>query len=233
MSRMCQEVCINPAFFDFVGKNQKGMQAAESVDPETLAKFKAEWEDLGKHVASVVKHWSDDYGIHKQTLNRALEPWLYMRTLVTATEFDNFFKLRLAKDAQPEMRSLAQAMVLALCKATAVESPWHIPYADITEDSKLEELPEFIVRSVAACARVSILRGDEKKTTYEEDEAFVRRLLDAKHMSPFEHVALTTGGEEGMAYNLEGWQSLRFILDNGYTLSDFLKKFLGDRVANA
>ena len=49
-------------------------------------------------------------GIHKQHINRILEPFQYINVIVTATDWDNFLNLRLASDAQPEMQDLARAI---------------------------------------------------------------------------------------------------------------------------
>lgn len=214
--RLVDEVCSNPVFFDFVGMNCHGMMTTTPVAPEVLEKFHHEWDDLGRTVARTVKHWSEDYGIHKQTINRALEPWLRIRTLVTATEMDNFYRLRLATNAQPEMQHLAQAMLVSANRAKVGESKYHIPYRDHIEPNSE---PELMIRSIAACARVSVLRGDEKKTTYEEDAAFVRRLLASGHMSPFEHVATYIADGEPF-YNLVGWASMRYLLENPSVMAD-------------
>lgn len=207
--RTLEEVHENPAFFDFVGVNKPGMVADEPLDSEKLERFHKEWVELGRYVAERVLGWYELFGIHKQTLNRALEPWMYIRTIVTATDTDNFFKLRLASDVQPEIRSLAMAMKESLEKAEFVEQPLHAPYAEYFEE---EDLTRRIVRSVAACARVSVMRGDEKKTTYEEDLALVKRLYKSGHMSPFEHVAYATLDFE-YHDNFWGWASLRRVLE--------------------
>ena len=41
-------------------------------------------------------------GLHKQIVNRVLEPFTYIDVVVTATDYANWFALRLDKDAQPE-----------------------------------------------------------------------------------------------------------------------------------
>ena len=219
VKRQVEEVLTNPAFFDFVGVNRPGMTADVPLDPETLVKFRTEWELLGAHVAKVVERWANNYNIHKQTINRALEPWTYIRTIVSATETDNFFRLRLAADAQPEIQSLARAMRASLEAASPDEGylhdkfRWHIPYADVLKPTETD-FARLIIRSVAACARVSVVRGDAKSTTFDEDLKFVRSLYENRHMSPFEHVAVYVGGEE-YADNFVGWDSLRYILENG------------------
>jgi hypothetical protein len=55
-----------------------------------------------------------DLGLHKQVANRVLEPYQWMSTIVTATEFDNRFTLRDHPDAQPEIRDLARTMAIAM-----------------------------------------------------------------------------------------------------------------------
>ena len=219
VKRQVEEVLNNPAFFDFVGVNRPGMSADVPLDPETLEKFRTEWELLGAHVAKTVEHWASNYNIHKQTINRALEPWTYIRTIVSATDTDNFFRLRLAADAQPEIQSLARAMRASLEAASPDAGylldkfRWHIPYADVLKHTETD-FARLIIRSVAACARVSVVRGDAKKTTFDEDLKLVQSLYKNRHMSPFEHVALYTGGEE-YANNFMGWESLRSLLERG------------------
>lgn len=211
VKRTVEEVMNNPTFFDFVGKNKSGMVAEEPLDESTLESFRREWAMLGEYVAKRVMYWSEVYGIHKQTINRALEPWTYIRVIVTATETDNFFKLRLAPDAQPEIRSLAQAMQVSMEKARVDrDSKVHIPYGEYFDE---DEPYRKIIRSVAACARVSVARNDNRKTTYEEDRNFVCGLAMDGHMTPFEHVAWALGDDEFHA-NLKGWMSLRWVIEH-------------------
>lgn len=214
------EVCLDPVFFDFVGKNQKGMVAAEPLNDVLVDDFKTDWESLGIMVASHVAKMNEKYGIHKQTLNRALEPWLRIRTLVTATEWDNFFKLRLSPSAQPEIQSLARAMKTAMEKSDPKEGVMHFPYLKFHE----KDLPISTQKKVCAarCARVSYARHDGKETTTEEDVKLAKNLFDAGHMSPFEHVA-TWGLEstpDEFNFNLRGWRSVRWDAENDYLPDD-------------
>lgn len=203
-----EEVREHPAFFSYVGANRPGMIAGDSLPPDDLAAFRAEWELLGKYVAGRVEGMSARYGIHKQTLNRALEPWLFIRTIVTATDVDNFFRLRLSVDAQPEMQDLASCMKTSMEKADAKSSVFHFPYFDGSTTSR----DELVVRNVAAAARVCVMRHDGKPSTFEQDESLVGRLLDDGHLTPFEHVAIA--GAFGARYaNLTGWISLRFSIE--------------------
>lgn len=205
---LVEEVRKHPVFFDEVRLNQKGMTGGELVGDDVLQEFKRQWEDAANTAADYAENWLK-MGIAKQTVNRILEPFLPIRTIVTATDIDNFFKLRLAPDAQPEIQSLAKAMNESREKAGVSVEEVHIPYAEYFSD-KTEHL---VTRAIAACARVSVARNDGKKTTYEEDLAFTKRLLSAGHMTPFEHVAYATS-YKGRYANLSDWMSVRWVAEH-------------------
>ena len=213
---LVEEVRKHPVFFDEVRLNQKGMTGGELVGDEVLKEFKRQWEDAANTAADYAENWLK-MGIAKQTVNRILEPFLPIRTIVTATDIDNFFKLRLAPDAQPEIQSLAKAMNESREKAGVSVEEVHIPYAEYFAD-KTEHL---VTRAIAACARVSVARNDGKKTTYEEDLAFTKRLLSAGHMTPFEHVAYATS-HKGRYANLSDWMSVRWVAEHQPEAKDVL-----------
>ena len=195
------EVRTDPVFFDYVGRNKSGMVAGEEVTGDELEAFEEDWKNLGAMVAYHVDVMSKKYGIHKQTLNRALEPWLRIRTLVTATEWDNWFALRLAPDAQPEIRSLALAMKDAMELSVPARGTLHVPYVS---DFRYGEATFKI--AVARCARVSYARLDGKADDPNLDIALFDRLLKGGHFSPFEHVAVAKKGKHA---NFDGWESYR------------------------
>ncbi|WP_322152307.1 FAD-dependent thymidylate synthase [Paratractidigestivibacter sp.] len=211
---LIREVEEHPVRFDEVRCNQKGMTGGELVTPEVEKKFYQLWEQAAANAAYVAQQMAD-LGVAKQTVNRVLEPFLPIRVIVTATETDNFFRLRLAPDAQPEIQSLAKAMLQSRDKTEPLESAVHVPYAWAFADEP--SAMHIIVRSIAACARVSVMRGDGKETSYDEDLAFVRRLLSSGHMTPFEHVAFYWGDERWYA-NFWKWQSVRNCIEAGTSL---------------
>ena len=212
---LVEEVRKHPVFFDEVRLNQKGMTGGDLVGDEVLKEFKRQWEDAANTAADYAENWLK-MGIAKQTVNRILEPFLPIRTIVTATDIDNFFKLRLAPDAQPEIQSLAKAMNESREKAGVSVEEVHIPYAEYFSD-KTEHL---VTRAIAACARVSVARNDGKKTTFEEDLAFTKRLLSAGHMTPFEHVAYATS-YKGRYANLSDWMSVRWVAEHQLEVKDW------------
>ena len=86
---------------EFWGKNQKGMQAAEELTGYELNQAKFAWDEAALGAALIAERLAK-LGAHKQIVNRILEPFLHINVVVTATEYMNFFGLRLDKDAQPE-----------------------------------------------------------------------------------------------------------------------------------
>lgn len=140
MIEMVQQNCAVPVYW---GANQAGMTAKEECNDQVIMK---EWgygtantynrelawldsADYACHVASAF----NEAGYHKQIVNRILEPYLWQRVLITATEWANFFALRLHKDAQPELRAFAECVHKSIEESnpTLVESnDWHLPFVD-------------------------------------------------------------------------------------------------------
>ena len=90
---MVQEDPFIPIAFQ---KHHKGMQGNEYLQGEDLENAIDRWNDA-KNYATV--HAKDLYntGTTKQLCNRLLEPFMWHTTLITATEWDNFFSLRCPK----------------------------------------------------------------------------------------------------------------------------------------
>ena len=142
-------------------------------------------------------------------MNRLLEPFGFIRVLVTATDWANFFSLRLAPDAQPEIRDLARAMKQAMADSTPVRTGEHMPYLTTRERTH----PQKGLISAARCARVSYMTFDDKEPDVEADIQLARRLLRDRHMTPFEHQAFASE-ECGRYANLTDWVSQRFLFEH-------------------
>lgn len=190
VEKMLKQVEDTPAFPVYWGKNQPGMQAREEIECPPLA------QDVWKYASELAvdrTYELTDLDTHKQIVNRLLEPFQWIKVIVTATEWDNFFKLRLHKDAQPEMMVLAEHMKKAMDESIPIElqpGDWHLPYVDLGDfDDSGDPILEAIKCSVARCARVSYLNHDNSTPNIEKDIALADKLLEDGHMSPFEHVA--------------------------------------------
>jgi len=78
-------------------RDHKGMQGTEYVfPPKEIEDLRANWEEAARYAAADAEILHD-MNITKQICNRILEPFMWYTALVTATEWDNFFELRLPK----------------------------------------------------------------------------------------------------------------------------------------
>lgn len=223
VKRMIEQVRKNPVIPPKVFMNQKGMVGETEADPVTTTAFHVLWEEAAENACKTAD-MMERLGIHKQHVNRILEPFQFIKVIVTATEWDNFFALRLAPDAQPEMRELAGAIydemdryhnkdvgVLELDKEHIVVSLPYITDEDIKEIGK-EEYHLLMKISAARCARVSYNNHDGSKPDIKKDLELYEHLYDSKHMSPLEHTCIRDEGYRKNA-NLTGWKSLRYLIE--------------------
>jgi thymidylate synthase ThyX len=172
------------------GKNQKGMSAAEELSPQSQKAAEMAWLDASKDAAEHAEHM-ESFGVHKQIANRLLEPYMHMQTLVSSTEWANFFHLRTAAGAQPEFQALAEAMLAAMNASTPVFAQygyWHLPYLSEFECHKLDHEDQLKV-CVARCARISYTKHGQVRDL-EEDRARHDDMATQGHWSPFEHAAI-------------------------------------------
>lgn len=211
--RMVEDIRNDPASFVWWGKNQSGMQAREQLSPELIEQCKQIWVDA---MEDAIRHATrlNDLGLHKQNVNRLLEPWFHMKTILTATELENFFNLRLHKDAQPEIQALAQQMKLALDSSVPNVlnfREWHLPYV-LPEEFNLDiETKKKI--STARCCRVSYNNHDGTKTDLEKDIALHDALISGGHMSPLEHQAASMADDRFYG-NFKGFKQYRKSIPN-------------------
>lgn len=213
----------------FWGKNQAGMQAYEELDSVSIEKAKSvilKLRDITIDAVEVL----EEIGLHKQISNRYLEPFQYITTILTGTEFDNWFKLRDHKDAQPEIAWAAGEMHKQYKdhKPTELQAGvWHLPLLD---DETWDEICKRVERrisrvelakkvSVGRCCRVSYLSHDGKRDLQKDVELHDKLISGLKtgeppHLSPFEHVAMALDKAERIG-NFIGWKQYRkFIVDS-------------------
>ncbi len=260
IEKMIQQIIDNPAMPVWWGKNQSGMQAKEELDnitPEipsildengnSYAKFgrmvhpaivpareaaRRQWLHARNLAVEQVRHFNV-IGLHKQIANRILEPWFNIRIILSGTDFENFFALRVHEDAQPEIRELATKMLELYNTSNPKKLMFnglHIPFGDQIDELKLNEIykkynwanfdPPLLIDhlkvkiAIARCARVSYF-NHEGKDDYEADIKLCDRLFGSipRHLSPTEHVAYAMKDENYIA-NFKGFKQYR------YTFSD-------------
>jgi hypothetical protein len=209
-SRACPTVKVTkqPVFIPAAWTvNRKGMSAAAVLTGADADAATRIWLDMYEAVRIGTEQLAA-LGVHKQHANRAIEPWSYIRVLITATDWDNFFEQRIHADAQPEIQELARAMHAAMAASTPVYAAEHMPY--LTPDVPADLAPAVCA---ARCARVSYGAFTGERDTA-NDLRLARQLWQDKHMSPFEHVAFAGQG----ARNLRGWRTWREELETGARL---------------
>lgn len=224
VKKMIEQVRKDPVIPYRFGLNQPGMQAAQDATGERLAKAQSEWKRAAEHAAYFADQL-DGLGIHKQVVNRLLEPFQWMRTIVTATEWENFFGLRLHEMAEPHFQLLAREMSAAReasrpteragrleAEALRVEN-WHLPYIKDEERNGNSAITLAKISS-ARCARVSYLTHDGKAPDPEKDLDLFEKLYSASpmHASPMEHSAVPLPGADASSANFRGWLQFRQIL---------------------
>lgn len=191
VAKMIEQVRETPAKPVHWGKNQPGMQASEELTGIDRTSTEAEWEFAAFNAADTAEYMSEK-GAHKQIVNRVLEPFQMMKTVLTATEMDNFFWLRKHADAQPEIKLLAELMWEALQNSVPVTldpGDWHTPYfQDGAWIRMMEETPleDALAISSSCCAQVSYRKLDD---SLEKAKNIFAKLIESKpcHASPTEH----------------------------------------------
>lgn len=201
IQKMIDYINDNGALPLYWGKTKSGMQADDELDVHNKRYAVDAW-DVAKEEATASAFCLSEYGLHKQTVNRLLEPFQMMKVVITGTDWDNFFNLRIHPDAQPEICMLAYKMYEAMQESSPnilYSDEYHLPYIvskrDGTgslfyfdnEDNYLT-LADAIKISAASCASVSYRT---EGITLEKAERIFDMLIKAEvvHSSPFEHLA--------------------------------------------
>jgi thymidylate synthase ThyX len=204
VARRVEAVRNNPVLPIAWLKNQAGMVAKdETID--NVAAAELIWREAAGHAASAAEQLAA-LGLHKQWVNRLLEPFDTITVVLSGTTFDNFFTLRTAADAQPEIRAVALRMRELYWQSEPVTrelGEWHLPFVPQDHTMSLEDAK---ITSAAACARVSYLNHDGSGSSIEKDRALVNRLIASGHWTPLEHQAVPCRGRNA---NFVGWSSLR------------------------
>lgn len=180
------------------GKNQGGMSASEAFNEEDSAELTKAWTDAADYAFELSKIFSE-VKVHKMWANRITEPYSRIKAVISATEFDNFFWLRIDPEAaQPEIVDLAQRMQFAYedsLPMLVLPGQAHVPYVnreiidgEMRYFSQGEELTleDALKISASCCAQVSYRKLDN--SIVKALEIYDKLFNGAKpHYSPTEH----------------------------------------------
>lgn len=221
VEKQIERVKQNPFMPEAFGENQKGMQSGETLDETRQIRARMAWL-LGVERAIDTAEMLVDSGVHKQWANRVLEPYMWQTVIVSATDWKNFFKLRISDDAQPEIRKAAELMRDAMDASEPRQvnfDEWHLPLFDAEDWDEVianfdNPMRKACMISAGRCARVSYLTHDGKRDL-QADVDLAERLKASGHWSPFEHVASPLTYPTQYDGNFRGWRQFRTDMERG------------------
>lgn len=206
--------------------NQAGMQGDIITDGAQIHTLNEIWLSACRNAIAHAEKLSDA-GAHKQNVNRILEPFQLIKTIVTATELKNWFNLRADGEAQGEIRILAEKMEYEMFKSEPKFlkiGEWHLPYATAEDRANLT-LEECQMISASCCAQVSYRVNDS--SIDKAVDIFNKLVGSAKlHASPFEHVCTPTDNLDEWR-NLRGYKQMRLDIEKQRTRNMFDVKLNG------
>lgn len=222
VQKMIDSIREDPAVPLFWGKNQKGMQAGDDMPDYVVADAKEHWTIAMANTIRAAEEISN-LGAHKQIVNRLLEPFMHITALVSATEWQNFFDLRIHEAAEPHIRLLAERIKEAIdvARVQVLQSgDWHLPFitqveADFVTKSHPGDLSVLPKWSTAMCASTSHKTVEGFDMNLSTATRIHDHLLKNKHWSPFEHVAKVDGVE-----HIDGDRAVKW--DNGRRHANFV-----------
>ena len=226
--------CLEEVRNDLAGpitwqRDKRGMVGGDELSPEEVAFCQSMWKGAAEDACRRAEYLHGA-GVHHQVVNRLIEPYQWITTVMTNTlgGWKAFWGLRCDDDAQPELKHLAR-----LTRTAVLESPyseliagWHVPFVGRNDYSFWCSVGDSLgvwpyecrlLASAGRCARVSYARLDRDDCSVDhaiEDIQLAQSLIKKGHWSPFEHQArVVDSGSLGLLRNLDGWVQQRAILE--------------------
>ena len=220
------------------GMQDKGEEFHQPVFYEGAEEYFSpeEYWEIAKDSAKKMARGYYRAGYHKQVYNRLTDHFQMMKTVISSTEWENFFWLRNHASADPTFAELARVMQQAMQESvpqTLLPSEWHLPYVTSRRDDngKLEywldsetQLCESDALKVSAarCAAVSYRNTDYglEKCRQVHDKLVGD---DRKHGSAMEHQAkamtgLDANGEITLVTTPKTWEPGITHMDSEFNL---------------
>lgn len=209
------QIMENPVIPVIFHRDQSGMQGGQELSAEELELAAWAWLNirdavLGSEGFATLQRLN----VHKQTINRVLEPWMFTKVLVSATDYTGFWLQRVHKDAQPEFSHVARMFKTLYDASEPTRIPrggWHLPLMRPDE----ADLDLLVARRVSAarCARLSYETHEGKRSIDADLDLFDKLVTrgssgDPGHWSPLEHPAMSQATPHRSG-NFEGWSQLR------------------------
>lgn len=223
VDRLIKRIRKSPAMPVLWGvRDGAGMQAKGVLDAEKELMAKKIWLEA---MESNIKY-SDmlrEIGVHQQIANRLLEPFMKTTIMASATDWANFIFLRNDWMAQPEIQVVSEQIykLLRNNKPTirTTQDEWHLPFVSGTELEDKFSIQDLQKISAGKSARVSYYNFNNVDSPL-DDIRLADNLLKDRHLSPFEHQAVTLNKKKYMG-NFYGWMQLRKFLDKESNFENF------------
>lgn len=240
---MHEHIRANTATPVYWGINQPGMKAREELTGSDKSWALYLW-NKARDMAIGFSQDMAELNLHKQITNRITEPWMIMKTVISGTEWANYFWLRDHADAQPEIAELAKKMHQAY--DASVPQPlqpgeWHVPYVITNRDASTGVLhyldgsggiitaDEARIISASCCAQVSYRKSDD---TLAKAQKVFQMLIESEpaHASPVEHQATPMNPYSTYGYDPEYWEEgTTHVSRNGDVWSGNLRGWIQHR----
>lgn len=198
-----------PVKFPHLGMNCRGMQAKKEAGTIRKAIYTVS-NGLRKYINLCFGLFNHKVlKLHKQVINRDIERDVMLNYVVTATDFDHFFNLRIEDGADPVVRICAEQMFILRDLArknmwlqTIDNGEWHVPFVARERvegelryfDGKGTRLTadEAKVLSATSCAQTSFRKNGD---VYDPTHRVYKMLIESKpvHATPVEHQATPMG----------------------------------------
>ncbi len=228
--KMVEMVETNPFVPIAFQKDHKGMQGSEYFEGVDKANRVTNWLSARNKAVESAKMLNST-GLTKQLCNRLLEPFMWHKVIVSGTDFENFFALRVHGDAEIHIADLAAKMLKEYNESIPTslkEGEWHIPFGDKIDRNRvlkiisnyhdeigeigahIYEIEEAVRKiAVARCARISY-NNFEGRDDYKADISLCERLFGSvpRHLSPAEHVAQSLNSKDYIG-NFKGFKQYR------------------------
>lgn len=210
--KIIDRVLTDPAVPLSWPSEKSGMQGGEPLSGDHAQAAEEMWLSARDEAVAAARRLMD-LGVHKSIANRLLEPFMWHTVIVSATNWDNFWGLRLSPLAQREISAAAFAMKSAYDKSQPqplTQGEWHLPY--LRPDERDMSLDVKMKVSAARCARVSYLTHDGIRDVAKDLELYDRLTTTTPpHASPLEHVATPCPPCDDHCHlgNFTGWDQLR------------------------
>lgn len=199
----------------------KRMQHGHIMSPDDAERCRTLWNASRDNALTCAREFLR-IGLHRQYLNRIIEPYIRIKMVISATSWANFLALRCHPSPMPEIQQLAVTIARLLKASTptpVADGGWHLPYV-----AEWERTATAYAYDVDTMAKVSTARGarasygnlgdSSKPPSIDADLALYERLMveDPKHASPAEHPAMATGDRNVRSGNFQGWIQFRHTI---------------------